>query len=190
MGELETLDGESAATDAESSWTEILVVIRFESNARSGGRTHFCCLSFGWLGVAAVVVTITCSEVEVVVTKYLSATLPPSLSHNLTSTTTMSTTYSSYRRQPTTDQAHDKYRQKAQHLKELFPTWTVEGSSSRLFHTRHAQLTLFSHSSDLSSLLAEVNGDLEVAAARISEGLPDTVSRSFLFTKSLSQRPS
>ena len=66
MGELETLDGESAATDAESSWTEILVVIRFGSNARSGGRTRFCCLSFGWLGVAAVVVAITCSEVEVV----------------------------------------------------------------------------------------------------------------------------
>jgi len=39
----------------------------------------------------------------------------------------MSTAYSSYRRQPTNDQAHDKYRQKAQQLKELFPTWTVEG---------------------------------------------------------------
>ena len=66
MGELETLDGESTAVDAESSWAEILVVIRFGSNVRSGGRTRFCCLSFGWLDVAAVVVAITCSEVEVV----------------------------------------------------------------------------------------------------------------------------
>jgi hypothetical protein len=66
MGELETLDGESAAVDAESSWTEILVVIRFGSIVRSGGRTRFCCLSFGWLSVAAVVVAIVCSEVEVV----------------------------------------------------------------------------------------------------------------------------
>jgi hypothetical protein len=144
MGELETLDGESAAVGAESSWTEILVVFRFGSNARSGGRTRFCCLSVGWLGVAAVVVAITCSEVEVVGYQiFVRHSLPPSLSHNLTSTTTMSTTYSSYRRQPTTDQAHDKYRQKAQQLKELFPNWPVEGSSSRLFHTRHAQLTLF-----------------------------------------------
>jgi len=64
MGELETLDGESA--DAESSWTEILVVFRLGSNVRSGGRTRFCCVSFGWLEVAAVVVAITCREVEVV----------------------------------------------------------------------------------------------------------------------------
>lgn len=66
MGELEVLDGESAAVDAESSWIEILVGFRFESSVRSGGRTRFCCLSFGWLGVAAVVVAISCSEVEVV----------------------------------------------------------------------------------------------------------------------------
>ena len=66
MGELEMLDGESAAVGAESSWAEIFVVIRFESNVRSGGRTRFCCLSFDWLGVAAVVVAITCSEEEVV----------------------------------------------------------------------------------------------------------------------------
>jgi hypothetical protein len=63
MGEPETLDGESAAVDAESSW--ILAVFRFGSNARPGGRTRLCCLSFGWLGVAAVVVVITCSGVEV-----------------------------------------------------------------------------------------------------------------------------
>jgi len=66
MGELEMLDGEFAAVEAESSWTEILVVIRLASSVRSGGRTRFCCLSFGWLGVAAVVVAITCSGVEVV----------------------------------------------------------------------------------------------------------------------------
>ena len=64
------------------------------------------------------------------VAEYLPATPPPSLSHTLTSTTTMSTTYSSYRRQPTTDQAHDKYRQKAQQLKEFFPDWATEGASS------------------------------------------------------------
>jgi len=66
MGEPEVLDGESAAVDAESSWTEILAGIRFGSNVRSGGRIRFCCLAFGWLGVAAVVVAISCSEVEVV----------------------------------------------------------------------------------------------------------------------------
>lgn len=66
MGELEMLDGESVAVDVESSWTEILVVIRFGSNVRSGGRTRLCCLPFGWLDVGAVVVAITCSEVKVV----------------------------------------------------------------------------------------------------------------------------
>lgn len=182
------LDGESAV-DAESSWTEILVGFRFGSNVRPGGRTRFCCLSFGRLGVAAVVVAIARSEVEVVGYQIFARHLPPSFSHNLKSTTTMSTTYSSYRRQPTTDQVHDKYRQKVQHLKELFPTWQTEGASSLPLHTRHAQLILFSPS-DLSGLLAEVNGDIEVAATRITEGLLDTASRSFLFTEALSQRPS
>ena len=127
MGEPEVLDGESVAVDAESSWIERLPGFRLESNVRPGGRTRFCCLSFGWLGVAAVVVAITCSEVEVV--DQIFVRHPASRSHNLTLTTTMSTTYSSYRRQPTTDQVHDKYRQKTQQLKELFPTWSTEGSS-------------------------------------------------------------
>ena len=47
MGEPETLDGESVAVDAESSWTETLGVFRFRSSVRSGGRTRFCCLAFG-----------------------------------------------------------------------------------------------------------------------------------------------
>lgn len=98
----------------------------------------------------------------------------------------MSTTYSSYRRQPTTDQAHDKYRQGSQQLKDIYPDWAVEGSSSPSFHTRHAELTLFPHSSDLSNLLAEVGGDIEVAAARISEGLLILPrDRSFLLNPSL-----
>lgn len=95
----------------------------------------------------------------------------------------MSTTYSSYRRQPTTDQAHDKYRQKAQQLKELFPAWSTEGSSPCRYTRDTLNSPFFSPSSDLSSLLAEVNGELEVAATRISEGLPDTAPRSFLFTE-------
>jgi len=98
----------------------------------------------------------------------------------------MSTTYSSYRRQPTTDQVHDKYRQKTQQLKELFPTWSAEGASPRRYTRDTLNSLFFPPSSDLSSLLAEVNGDIEVAATRISEGLPDTASRSFLFTESLS----
>ena len=132
MGEPETLDGESA----ESSWIEILVGFRFGSNVRSGGRIRLCCLSFGWLGVAAVVVAITCSGVEVVGCQIFVRHSASPLSHNLTSTTTMS--FSSYRRQPATDQAHDKYREKAQSLREAFPSWRTEGTSSLLLYTRHA----------------------------------------------------
>lgn len=58
------LEGESAPVEGESSWTEIFVVFFFGSNVKSGGRTRFCCLSFGRFGVAAVVVAITCREVE------------------------------------------------------------------------------------------------------------------------------
>lgn len=117
------LEGESAPDDEESSWTEILVVFFLGSNVRSGGRTRFCCLSFDWFGVAVIVVAITCIEAEKCwVTKYLAAT-----SHTRNLTSTMSTTYSLYRRQPTTDHAHDKYRRETQQLKEMFPDWPTEG---------------------------------------------------------------
>lgn len=52
--------------------------------------------------------------------------------------------------------------------------------------TRDTPNSIFFSPSDLSSLLAEVNGDLEVAAARIAEGLLGTSLRSFVFTESIS----
>ncbi|KAI0920399.1 hypothetical protein AcW1_002154, partial [Taiwanofungus camphoratus] len=57
---------------------------------------------------------------------------------------------SNFRRtQPSQDAPLEKYRIKAQQLQELFPTWSND---------------------DLRSLLSEVNGDVDLAATRISEG--------------------
>ncbi|KAJ3557062.1 hypothetical protein NM688_g1673 [Phlebia brevispora] len=57
---------------------------------------------------------------------------------------------SSFRRpQTTAEAAPEKYRNEVQQLKELFETWSNE---------------------DLQSVLIETSGDVELAAARISEG--------------------
>ncbi|KAK0189668.1 hypothetical protein F5146DRAFT_1139077 [Armillaria mellea] len=57
---------------------------------------------------------------------------------------------SAIRAQPPSDQPeNNKFRDKARQLQELFPAWSND---------------------DLQSLLSEVNGDVEVAATRISDG--------------------
>ncbi|KAJ3997254.1 hypothetical protein F5050DRAFT_1446437 [Lentinula boryana] len=56
---------------------------------------------------------------------------------------------SAIRSTPTNGQSEPKLKDKTQQLKEFFPSWSYD---------------------DLQSLLAEVNGDVEVAATRISDG--------------------
>jgi hypothetical protein len=67
------------------------------------------------------------------------------------------------------DPAGEKYKSKAQSLQEFFPDYSIEGQR---FNETLFQLKIFtiSVSTDLQSLLAEVGGDVDLAATRISEG--------------------
>jgi len=60
-----------------------------------------------------------------------------------------------------------KYPPKARQLQELFPTWSIAGQHFYLSYLRVCSLPL----SDLETLLNELNGDLELAATRISDGM-------------------
>ena len=97
--------------------------------------------------------------------------------HSITLHSTQMSSYKSSlsraKQQPSADPTDSMYRQQAQQLQELFPTWSNEGrlpsSLSRLALILSSQL-------DLQTLLAEVSGDVQVAATRITEG---TVLSSF-----------
>ena len=71
------------------------------------------------------------------------------------------------KQQPTSESNDSKYRQQAQQLQELFPTWSNEGPISKVIGMTPI---LTFHLPDLQTLLAEVSGDVQVAATRISEG--------------------
>jgi hypothetical protein len=60
-----------------------------------------------------------------------------------------------------------KYPPKARQLQELFPTWSIAGQHFYLSYLRICSLPF----SDLETLLNELNGDLELAATRISDGI-------------------
>ena len=60
-----------------------------------------------------------------------------------------------------------RYRPQVNQLQEIFPDFSVEGTSSSSLPTARAHLP----SSDLQSLLLEVGGDVELAGQRISDGL-------------------
>jgi hypothetical protein len=66
------------------------------------------------------------------------------------------------------DQTDGKYRSQTQTLQKLFPAWSNDGD----FTTQHlsARVLFIFFSKDLQSLLAEVCGDVELAATRIHNG--------------------
>lgn len=71
------------------------------------------------------------------------------------------------RPQANKDSTESKYRQQAQQLQELFPTWSQEGMWSISANDR---VLTSQERVDLQTILTEVSGDVEVAATRISEG--------------------
>ena len=75
---------------------------------------------------------------------------------------------------PKDSPAPDPLRPKIAQLQELFPHWSDEGPSLSSFSlVSPLTLTLTLHPPpDLRSLLTELNGDLELAATRITDGPP------------------
>lgn len=79
----------------------------------------------------------------------------------------MSQYKSAIRAQPPQEQlSNSKYAEQARQLQEFFPLWKNDG----LFFTILLPSTC-SFLSDIQSLLVEVSGDVELAAARISDGI-------------------
>ena len=76
---------------------------------------------------------------------------------------------SAIRAQPPQEQhSNSKYSEQARQLQEFFPLWKNDGPFfSSFFHNFIANSFILS---DLQSLLVEVSGDIELAAARISDG--------------------
>lgn len=74
------------------------------------------------------------------------------------------------RPQANKDSSESKYRQQAQQLQELFPTWSNEGMYP--ISAKRPRSYCFSSTQrvDLQTVLTEVSGDVEMAATRISEG--------------------
>jgi len=83
----------------------------------------------------------------------------------------MSSSYKSaafrFHQQPDQAVGEFKYRPQVQQLQDIFPDFSVQGTSRPRCSCSPSPL-----SPDLSSLLLEVGGDVQLAAQRISEGLP------------------
>jgi hypothetical protein len=71
-----------------------------------------------------------------------------------------------------TDMNSPQQRAKVKQLQELFPSWSNDGMAPVLISCRTSRLTAhhLRATLDLLSLLNEVQGDVDFAATRISEG--------------------
>ena len=78
----------------------------------------------------------------------------------------MSQYKSAIRAQPPQELSNSKYAEQARQLQEFFPLWKNDG----LFLQSYYHSSTCSFLSDIQSLLFDVSGDVELAAARISDG--------------------